>query len=165
MSLSLALQRFRPACRVRTRAGDGSSVCMRVRPALSCYRVHTAERIGSDWARWPAIARNRWHLRNVRGPRWVSTTTRRKHSASIWGVYTDYICSSMHRYEEFIKIIIGYVLRYEGFIKIMFFGIKNGRTRGHSLALLKRHSRLDVRKYVLREDSKILEHIITKKMH
>ena len=33
-------------------------------------------------------------------------------------------------------------------MKICFFRIKNdGRTRGHSLALVKSHSRLDIRKY------------------
>ena len=37
---------------------------------------------------------------------------------------------------------------YEGLNKDMFFKIKNdSRTRGHSLALVKSHSRLDVRKY------------------
>ena len=36
----------------------------------------------------------------------------------------------------------------EGLNKDMFFRIKNdSRTRGHSLALVKSHSRLDIRKY------------------
>ena len=38
---------------------------------------------------------------------------------------------------------------YEGLNKDMFFSIKNdSRTRGHSLALVKCHSRLDIRKYM-----------------
>ena len=45
---------------------------------------------------------------------------------------------------EVFKIMHG----YEELNKDMFFKIKNdSRTRGHSLALVKRHSRLDVRKY------------------
>ena len=43
-----------------------------------------------------------------------------------------------------IKIMHG----YEGLNKDMFFRIKNDSiTRGHSLALVKSHSRLDIRKY------------------
>ena len=45
---------------------------------------------------------------------------------------------------EVFKIMHG----YEGLNKGMFFRIKNDSiTRGHSLALVKSHSRLDIRKY------------------
>ena len=45
---------------------------------------------------------------------------------------------------EVFKIMHG----YEGLNKDMFFRIKNDSiTRGHSLALVKSHSRLDIRKY------------------
>ena len=45
---------------------------------------------------------------------------------------------------RFFKIMHG----YEGLNKDMFFRIKNDSiTRGHSLALVKSHSRLDIRKY------------------
>ena len=47
------------------------------------------------------------------------------------------VCKIMHGYEGL-----------EGLNKDMFFRIKNdSRTRGHSLALIKCHSRLDIKKY------------------
>ena len=47
---------------------------------------------------------------------------------------------------------------YEGLNTYTFFGIKNdSRTRGHGLALVKCHSRLDLKKYlVLPEGSKMI---------